>query len=56
VETKSISYRKARPRHDEINIRLAYSTYQNPAEKQCLSTTQQQYPSTYEERRPTRYN
>jgi len=42
-----MGYRKARNQHDEISLWLTYSTYYNPSgKKQCLSTTQQQYPST----------
>jgi len=39
-----MSYRKARTRHNEISLWLTYSTYRNTAGKNCLSTTQQQYP------------
>jgi len=43
-----MSYRKAITQHNKISVRLAYSTYHNPEgkKKQCLLTTEQQYPST----------
>jgi hypothetical protein len=42
-----MSDRKPMTQQDEISLRLTLSTFQSCAgKKQCLSTTQQQYPST----------
>jgi len=49
-KTNNIGYRKVRTQHDEISLWLTYSTYHNLAgKKQCLSITQQQYPSTIQQ-------